>query len=85
MRILLAMITIAVTACVAEPRADEPQDHEAAATEAVMTEPAAAEARPEVTTVYECTLDGAWYATRAACAASCAGGTCFACGALCQN
>lgn len=44
-----------------------------------------ADAHPSVTIVYECTIDGRWWATRAVCQSNCAGGTCFACGALCQN
>jgi hypothetical protein len=41
--------------------------------------------QPSVTSVYECSLNGLWYATRAICTAHCGGGVCFLCGVNCQN
>ena len=41
--------------------------------------------QPSVTFVYECSLNGLWYATREICTAHCGGGVCIRCGVNCQN
>ena len=81
-RALAVTPTAAPTAAVTAPAAPAAPAH--------VTTPAAAghvttPAALAVTTVYECTTTGRWYATKSICQANCAGGTCFACGLGCQN
>jgi len=74
-----------LVACVATPEPDESGDPAAVASPEVSTAAVESDAHPDFTTVYECTIDSQWWATRAICQSHCAGGTCFACGVDCQN
>jgi hypothetical protein len=72
----------------ADAPAPDPVGEPTASTSAASTvlAPAASSAlTPAVTTVFECTTTGRWWATRAICESNCAGGICFACGLDCQN
>ena len=86
---------IALTGCaVGSDDPVTPDDEQTATTSADLTTPPAASVpgavdaqkpAPTVTIVYECSLNGRWWATKPICQANCAGGFCIACGLDCQN
>lgn len=83
--VLIAGICLWVAACVAEP---DPATTEATPELSSKLSPelsSPAVEDPDLLVVFECSLDGWWYATRAQCVESCTGGTCGACGQACQH
>lgn len=85
-RFAIAAWVATLGACMADAPAVDPVDEPTASTSAATTSAATTSAlTPAVTTVFECSTTGNWWATRAICQANCAGGTCFACGLDCQN